>query len=139
MKETMGKWNEPSPTIVEPSLHLKVMVCIWGSWKGILYYKLLPENQTFHSSKYCSQLDQLKSALEKRLEQKMHNFPPELLKATVSLMIGQKLLQLDWEVLIHPLHSPAIAPLGFYLFRSLQNSLNGKNFSSLGKCKRHLE
>jgi len=40
-------------------------------------------------------------------------------------MIGQKLLQLDWEVLIHPLHSPAIAPLGFYLFRSLQNSLNG--------------
>ena len=81
-KRLWGKWNEPPPTIVEPSLHLKVMVCIWGSWKGILYYKLLPENQTFHSSKYCSQLDQLKSALEKRLEQKMHNFPPELLKAT---------------------------------------------------------
>ena len=27
----------------------------------------------------------------------------------------------------------------FHLFRSLQDSLNGKNFSSLEDCKRHLE
>ena len=55
-------------------------------------------------------------------------------------MIGQKLLQLDWEVPIHPLYSPAIAPLDFYLFQSLQNSLNGKNFSSLEDVgKSHLE
>ena len=57
----------------------------------------------------------------------------------VSLMTRQKLLQLDWEVLIHPPYLPDIAPLDFYLFRSLQNSLNGKNFNSLGDCKRHLE
>ena len=34
---------------------------------------------------------------------------------------------------------PDIAPLDFHLFQSLQNSLNGKNFSSLEDCKRHLE
>ena len=28
---------------------------------------------------------------------------------------------------------------GFHLFRSLQNSLNGKNFNSLEDCKWHLE
>ena len=81
-KRLWGKWNESPLTTLEPSLQLKVMVYIWWSWKGILYCKLLPENQTFHSSKYCSQLDQLKSELEKRLEQKMHNFPLELLKTT---------------------------------------------------------
>ena len=54
-------------------------------------------------------------------------------------MTRQKLLQLGWEVLIHPPYSPDIAPLDFHLFQSLQNSLHGKNFSSLGDCKRHLE
>ena len=32
-----------------------------------------------------------------------------------------------------------MAPSDFYLFRSLQNSLNGKNCNSLKDCKRHLE
>ena len=36
-------------------------------------------------------------------------------------------------------YSPAIAPWDFHLFQSLQNSLNGKKFSSLEDCKRHLE
>ena len=50
-----------------------------------------------------------------------------------------KNLQLGWEVLIHPLCSPDIPPSDVHVFRSLQNSLNGKNFSSLEDCKRHLE
>ena len=50
----------------------------------------------------------------------------------------QKLLQFGWEVLIHLPYSPDIAPLNFYLFRSLQNFLNGKNFNSPEDCKRHL-
>ena len=52
-------------------------------------------------------------------------------------MTRQKLLQLGWEVLIHLPYSD-IAPLDFHLLWSLQNSLNGKNFSSLEDCKRHL-
>ena len=28
--------------------------CIWWDWKGVLYYELLPENQTINSNKYCS-------------------------------------------------------------------------------------
>ena len=54
-------------------------------------------------------------------------------------MPRQKLLQLGWEVLIHPPYSANIAPSDFHLFRSLQNSLNGKNFNSLEDCTRHLE
>ena len=70
MEEIVGKQNESPPTIPKACLHpKKVMLCMWWDWKGVLYYELLPENQTINSSKYCSQLDQLKAALdEKRLE-----------------------------------------------------------------------
>ena len=37
-------------------------------WKGVLYYEPLLENQMINSNKYCSQLDQLKAALDKHLE-----------------------------------------------------------------------
>ena len=96
-----------------------------------------------NSNKYCSQLDQLKAALDgKRLElvnRKCIIFHQYNARPHVSLMTRQKLLQLGWEVVIHPPYSPDIAPSDFHLFRSLQNSLNGKNFNSLEDCKRHLE
>ena len=41
------------------------MLCIWWDWKGVLYDKLLLKNQAIKSSKYGSQLDQLKAARNK--------------------------------------------------------------------------
>ena len=79
-KRSWGKRNEPPPTTPKAGLHpKKVMLSIWWDWKGVLYYELLPENHTINSNKYCSQLDQLKAALdEKRPElvnRKRINFP----------------------------------------------------------------
>ena len=37
-----------------------------------------------------------------------------------SLTTRQKLLELGWDVLLHPPYSPDIAPSDYYLFRSLQ-------------------
>ena len=95
------------------------------------------------SNKYCSQLDQLKAALNKKrpelVNRKRIIFHQDDARPHVSLMTRQKLLQLGWEVLIHPPYSPDIAPLDFHLFQSLQNSLNGKIFGSLEDRKRHLE
>ena len=53
--------------------------------------------------------------------------------------VQAKLLQLDWEVLIHSLYSADLAPSDFHLFQSLQHFLNGKIFNSLEDCKQHLE
>ena len=118
-------------------------MCIWWDWKGILCYELLPENQTINSNKYCFQLDQLKAALDKKRPELVNRkhiiFHQDNVRPYVSLMTGQKLLHLGWEVRIHLLYSPDIAPLDFHLFRSLQNSLNEKNFDSLEDCNRHLE
>ena len=109
-----------------------------------LYYELLPENQTINSNKYCSQLDQLKVALDKKYLELVNRkciiiFHQDNTRPHVSLMTRQKLLQLGWEALIHPLYSPDIAPSDFRLFWSLQNYLNGKKFNFLEDCKRHLE
>ena len=40
-------------------------------------------------------------------------------------MTRQKLLQLDWGVLVHLLYPPDIVPLGFHLFLSSENSVHG--------------
>jgi len=55
------------------------------------------------------------------------------------LITRQKLLQFGWDVLPHRPYLLDIAPSDFHLFKSLQNSLIGKNFTSLEDCKKHLE
>jgi len=49
------------------------------------------------------------------------------------------LLQHDWDVLTYPLYSLDLAPSDFHLFRSLQNSLNGKTFASEDLIKQHID
>ena len=117
-------------------------MCIWWGWKGVLYYKLLLENQTIPTSTAPS-LDQLKVALNEKCPELVNRkciiIHQGNVRPHVSLMTRQKLLQLGWEVLIHLPYSPDISPLDFHLFWSLQNSLNGKNYNSLEDCKKHVE
>ena len=40
--------------------------------------------------------------------------------------------------MLHPPYSPDLAPLDYYLFQSLQNSLNGKTFNDIEAEKLHL-
>ena len=64
-KRSLGKWNEPPPTTPKYSFHQEnVVLCIWWDWKGVLYYDLLPENQTVNSNEYFSKLGHLKAALD---------------------------------------------------------------------------
>ena len=135
-KRSWGKRNEPPPTTPKAGLHPKKMtLCIWCDWKGVLYYELLLE-RLIPTSTAPNALDEKRPELvnRKRIIFHQDNASPH-----VSLMTRQKLLQLGWEVLIHPPYSPDFAPSDFHLFRSLQNSLNGKNFNSLEDCERHLE
>ena len=112
---------------------------LWD-WKVVLYYELLLENKTINSKKYCSQLDQLKAALNKKQgisQQKTYLsryfmtscFFDDQAK-TVTTWLGSS----DFS-----LYSPHIASYVVHLFWSLQNSLTRQNFHSLEDCKRHLQ
>jgi len=61
------------------------------------------------------------------------------MRGFMSLITQQKLLELGWDVLLHPPYSPDLTFSDFHLFRSLQNSFNGKSFNSLVEIKNHLE
>ena len=75
-KRLWGKRNETPPNTPKAGLDpKKVMLCIWWDWKGVFYYELLPENQMINSNKFCSQLDQLKAALDEKRQKKTHDLP----------------------------------------------------------------
>ena len=78
-------------------LHPKKVMYIWWDWKGVLSYELLLESQTINS-KYCSHLEQLKAALNKKrpelVNRKRIIFHQGNARPHVSLMTRQKLLQL---------------------------------------------
>ena len=55
-----------------------------------------------------------------------------------SLVTRQKLLELGWDVLSQSPYSPDLAPSDYFLFLSLQNCLNGKNFNNDDDIKLYL-
>ena len=82
----------------------------------MVFFELLPRNQTINFDVYCRQLNELNAAVKDH-----GNATPQPYLATC-----QKLLKHGWEVMLHPPYSLDLAPLDYSLFRSLQNSLNGK-------------
>ena len=102
--------------------------------KGVVYFELLPTNQTIISDVYCQQLDKWNTAIkEKRPElvnRKAVVFHHDNARPHTSLVTRQKLSELGWELLMHPPYSSDLAPSDYHLFRSLQNSLNGKTFGN---------
>ncbi|GFW25722.1 putative DD34D transposase [Trichonephila clavipes] len=64
-KRSWSKCGEAAQTMVKPELAVrKVLLCIWWEWKEIIYYELLPYDQTLNSDLYCQQLDRLKLAID---------------------------------------------------------------------------
>lgn len=130
-KRSYGKRDEPPQTTPKQNIHAqKIMLCVWWDFKGIVYYELLPQNQTINSERYCAQLDRLKAAIDEKRPELANRygviFHQDNARPHVSLTTRQKLLEFGWDVLPHPPYSPDLAPSDFHLFRSLQNSLNGK-------------
>ena len=110
------------------------MLLVWRDWKGVIFFELLSLNRTINSAVYCEQLDKLSVALQQKRPELVNRevivFRHDNARPHTALTSREKLLQLGWEALPHPPYSPDLAPSDFHLFRSLQNSLNGKQFDS---------
>ncbi|XP_047370017.1 histone-lysine N-methyltransferase SETMAR-like [Vespa velutina] len=104
---------------------------------------ILPDNTTINSEVYCHQLDKLNDALQQKRTELINRkgvvFHQDNARSHTSLVSRQKFLQLEWDTMPHPPYSPDLAPLDYYLFRSLQNFLDGETFTSNEKVKNHLD
>ena len=78
------------------------MLSVWWDWKGVVFFELLPRNQTINSDFYCRQLNKLNAAVKEKRPELVNrkgvifhdvNAIPHTFLAT-----RQKLLRLGWEV-----------------------------------------
>ena len=128
--------NEPPHATPKAGLHAGKAVCVCGVSPLL---RAPSKHQMIHSSKHCSRLDQMKALLDRKhpelVNRKHRIFHQDKARPRVSLTTRQKLSQPGWEVLSHPPCSPDTAPSVSHLFRSSQNSVNGRNLNSLEDCR----
>nr|AAP51086.1 transposase [Forficula auricularia] len=142
-KRSWSRPGEPAQTTSKAGIHQKkVLLSVWWDYKGIVYFELLPPNRTINSVVYIEQLTKLNNAVEEKRAELTNRkgvvFHHDNARPHTSLVTRQKLLELGWDVLPHPPYSPDLAPSDYFLFRSLQNSLNGKNFNNDDDVKSYL-
>ena len=88
--------NESPKQQPKKDIHVKkVMLCVWWDFKGIIYYEILPQNQTINSDVYCRQLSNLAEKVE-RLRPEVANrkkvlFQQDNARSHVSLATRTKL------------------------------------------------
>ena len=141
-KRSWSKSGEVTQTTAKPGLTAsKVLLSVWWDWKGIVYYEILQPGKTVDSVLYCQQLTRLQEAIQKMrpelLNRKGVVFHHDNARPHTSLMTRQKLTELGWEVLMHPLYSPDLTPPDYHFFRSLQNFLDGKKLANKRTAEFH--
>ncbi|GFW35236.1 histone-lysine N-methyltransferase SETMAR [Trichonephila clavipes] len=141
-KRSWSRPGEPTQTSKADTHQKKVLLSVWWDYKGIVHFELLPPNRTINSDVYIEQLTKLNNAVEEKrpelTNRKVVVFYHDNAKPQTSLVTRQKLLELGWDVLPHSPYSPDLASSDYFLFRSLQNSLNGKNFNNDDDVKLYL-
>ena len=114
-KRFWSKRDGPPQTTLKAELQQKnIMLSVWWGWKGVVFFELLPRNQTINLDVYCRQLDKL-NALVKKQRPELVNRKGVIIhhdNATphTSLATRQKLSRLGWEVMLHPPYTPDLAP-----------------------------
>ena len=66
-------------------------------------------------------------------------FQHENAKLDVAKIVTDKLKELDWKLLPHPLYSPGLAPSDYHLFPSLSNDRRVRKFESENELKSYLQ
>lgn len=143
-KRSWCKKDESSQSTSKADIHQKkVMLSVWWDYKGIIFFELLPDNSTIDSKVYCNQMDKLNAVIKQKRPELINRkgvvFQHDNARPHTSLATRTKILQLGWDVLPHPPYSPDLAPSDYYLFRSLQNFLDGQTFSSNEDIQNHLD
>ena len=121
---------------------MKLLLFIWWEWKDVVYYELLPQNESINSAKYCNQLNELKAAIaEKRPELANWRgvvFHHENIKSHIALAVRKNLLKFMIRI-FYCIFCITQIYLIYYLFLLLKNFFHDKRFQSISEIKTHLE
>ena len=86
----------------------------------MVFFKLIPRNQTINSDVYSRQLNKLNATVKEKQPKSVNSkgviFHNDNVTLHTSLAIHQKLLRLGWEMMLHPPYSPDLASSDYYLF-----------------------
>ena len=99
----------------------KVMVTIWWSAAGLIYYSFLNPSETITSEKYAQQIDKIYGEL-RHLQQALLNRKGRILhnNSTVCCAINaSKVEQIGLQVFPHLPYSPDLSPTDYYFFKHL--------------------
>ncbi|GFT30201.1 histone-lysine N-methyltransferase SETMAR [Trichonephila clavipes] len=103
---------------------------------------LLPYGQTLNSDLYCQQLDCLKLAINQKRPELANRrsvvFHQDNAMPHKSVVTRQKLLELGWEILMHPPYNPDLTQSDYHLFLALQNFQCDKKLRSREDCENRL-
>ncbi|GFX73489.1 mariner Mos1 transposase [Trichonephila clavipes] len=123
-KRSLSKRGEAAQTVAKPGLTaMKVLLCIWWDWKGIIYNKMLLYDQTLNLDIYCQRLGRLKLAIDQKRSKLAKRrgvvFHQDNARSHTSVATLQNLWKLGWEVLKHPPYIPDLEPSDYHLFLAL--------------------
>jgi len=121
----------PLPTVKSGRYPKKVLLCVWWDIHGIVYWELLDDKRTINAELYSQQLEKLRQNIRSSLlSRKGVILQHDNARPHTARLTREKIQKLGWEVLPHPPYSPDISPSDYYLFRSLQHYLDGKEFQN---------
>ena len=109
----------------------KLMATVFWDAQGILLVDFLPPGETINAARYCQTLNKLREAVRRKRPGRLtegvilqhDNATPHTANITKDW-----LRKYGWEVLIHPPHSPDLAPSDYHLFGPLKRHLAGQRF-----------
>jgi len=132
--------NESPKTTPKAPLHpKKVMITVWWSMAGIIHFKFLNAGETVTALKYKAEIEVMHQKLRQMQPALVNRKGPILLhdnaRPHVSLIVANKLAELNYEVLPHPPYSPDISPTDYHFFKHLDNFLRDKKFTNLEQIK----
>lgn len=124
--------GSPAQSTPKPEKHQKkLLLSVFWDCKGVIHHEFLPRGNTLNAETYCQQLERAnQKLLEKRPQLHQPIFLHDNARPHIAAASREKLLDLGWEVLVHPPYSPDMAPTDFHLFLALQNVLRDQTFTS---------
>lgn len=142
-REWSLKGKKPS-SVPKAGLHpQKLLLSAWWDIHGLIYFELLKAHERINGEFYCHQLDRFHAALKQKRPHLANRgdlyYHQDNARPHTALITTQKFKSLGYKMVPHPPYSPDIAPSDYYLFRSLQNDLNGRSFKTYNDVKTYIE